>query len=694
MNRNFFDERPLTAALSARPPQAGALVLAMLMSPALVAAEQRLGEVLVKGEATRPKAAVSIESQALPTAVTVIDAEEIKRTNVKDFTDLLRRVPGINAYAFGQNDIGAPIKMRGFTGTGAHGGDVAVYVDGVPQNFPSAAQGGPGMSDLSWLTPEMIERIEVIKGPFSALYGDQNRAGAINIVTRSGGDSGIGATAGRYDFYRLNGVFARDFDNGGRFFSVAEGFHNGGYRDNSDIERGNLFAKWTQPIMGGRVGIRGNYYAADWNAPGYLRLTDLESGLVEPNDRDPYSPPLFGDAVRYAGVLTYTPEGEQGLTATLFAEHYEKTRGQPGGSVTRHNVQHDDRDVYGARALYNLVFGERAALTVGGETRLDQGDGSNQRYENGVPTGLYNNAYGLDLLTYGVFVQGQYRLIEPLKLIGGLRHDRFDYDIENRKRPAASASVDTDVTTPRVGVVYTPVAALSLFANYGQGFRSPAEREISPPGAGTLPLGSSGGSPQLDLDPPTVASSDVGFNARLGERWLVNGALYFTKNEDEIREDPVGSGVFVNSGDTTRDGAELDAHFFLNERWAFYVSYGYVKGRIENPTVAGQDLISGQPENIYKFGADYSAPRWGGTLYANLGYERIADSPYYIGTSATPEYARLYERWDLRLSQQIGPSRYTVYATVQPNEFASEQAGTSIDPRPSLDVGVAYAYTF
>lgn len=670
------------------------ILLAMLSCPSILAAESRLNEVLITDQGQQPKSSVSIKSEALPTAVTIIDAEEIKRTNAKDFTDLLRKVPGINAYSFGQNDIGAPVKVRGFTGTGAHGGDVATYVDGVPQNFPSAAQGGPGMSDLSWLTPDMIERIEVIKGPFSALYGDQNRAGAINIVTRSRGASSLGATAGRYDFYRLNGVFAKEMPGGGSLFSTAETFHNGGYRDNSDIERLNLFAKWSRPMAGGRLGVRGNYYEADWNAPGYLRIDDLRNGVVKPSDRDPYSPPLYGEAQRYATVITYTPDGEQGLTATAFTEHYEKTRALGGGTLTRHNVQHDDREVYGGRAFYNWQFNSRGAVTAGGEARLDQGDGSNQRYENGAPTGLYNNAYGLDLLTYGVFVQGQYQVLDQLKLIGGLRHDRFDYDIENRKRPAASASVETSVSTPRLGVVYAATPSFSVFANYGEGFRSPAEREISPPGGGTLPLGSAGGSPSLGLDPPTVQGRDLGFNARLGNRWVVNGAVYSTENQDEIREDVPGSGVYVNIGDTTRDGAELDAQFFLDERWTFYGSYGYVRARIENPAVAGQELVSGQPENIYKLGADYTAPWWNGTLYANFAYERIADSPYYVGAGTTPQYAELYERWDLRLSHEKNHSRYTVYATLQPNDFASEQAGTSVDPRPSLDFGVAYTYTF
>ncbi|MCW5625613.1 MAG: TonB-dependent receptor plug domain-containing protein, partial [Burkholderiales bacterium] len=254
----------------------------------LHAADMTTDPVLVRASGTNPKGSLSVGSEALPTTVTVIDEEEISRTNYRDFTDLLRKVPGMNAFAYGQGDIGSPLRLRGFSAN-SHGGDTAVYVDGVPQNLPSASQGGSGMSDLSWLTPEMIERIEVIKGPFSALYGDQARGGVINIVTRKDGPSSVSGTMGRYDFGRLNGVLSTQTTRGS-FFGVAELFHTGGFRDNSDIDRGNLFAKYTVPLEGGALGLRGNYYRADFNQPGYLSINDLNAGVVHPNQDNPYAP--------------------------------------------------------------------------------------------------------------------------------------------------------------------------------------------------------------------------------------------------------------------------------------------------------------------------------------------------------------------------------------------------------------------
>lgn len=665
------------------------------------AADTALPEMAVRASAEKPQSAVTLQNSGLPSRVTVIDREEIERTNVgRDYTDLLRRVPGINAYSFGQGDIGSPIKMRGFVGTGSHGGDVAIYVDGVPQNFPSAAQGGPGMSDLAWLTADMIERIEVIRGPFSALYGDQNRAGAVNIVTRNSALSNIGIAAGSFSTLRGNAVYSGEHGPI-RSLGVAELYNTDGYRDNSDITRGNLLAKGSLVSDGAIWALRGNYYRADFNSPGYLAVNDLDSGRVNTRSRNPDAPPLFGDAERFGLVLTRTPLGsESGLFATAYVEHYTKERALPvTGLRTALNVQNDRRWIAGARGVYNLALNDKAAIAFGGEFRSDQGDGVNQRWLNGNPTDNYTFNYDLKLLTYAAFVQGQYKVLKSLKLVGGVRHDQFDYSIGNRKFPASSVSdYNKGVTTPRAGLVWTPLPNLDLFANYGEGFRSPAERELSP-GRALGPLNQIAAVlNNPDLAPPKVKARDLGFNARLGSSWQLAAAKYWTKNQQEIREQPAGSGNFISVGDTRRDGWEVEGRFFATPDLDFYASFGRVKARVLNPLVPGQDLIPGLPEDIAKFGFAYSTSAGGGRLFVNGDAAYISGQPFYVGSSPEPGFTRIYTRYDLRLGYDIGKMRYLAYATFQPIKYGSEQAGApasaALDTRPYADLGVGVRYFF
>ncbi|MCW5626735.1 MAG: TonB-dependent receptor, partial [Burkholderiales bacterium] len=379
-------------------------------------------------------------------------------------------------------------------------------------------------------------------------------------------------------------------------------------------------------------------------------------------------------------------------------EHYEKRRTNGGFNLVppRANVQEDDRNTFGGRALFNVRFGDRVQLTTGAETRYDRGDAFNRRFENGAPTPLYVNAYSLGLLTYGVFAQGQIKLFEPLKLVGGLRHDRFDYDIDNLKRPAASTQYESSVTTPRLGVVYTVVPSFTLFANHGEGFRAVSAPELSAPGSALLPLGSAGGAATPGaLKAPKVKSRDLGFNASLGRAWKVNAAVYQSTNAQEIREDPVGSGNFVAIGDTDRDGFEMDVQFVPTDRWRFYGNFSHVKARVKNPQTAGQNLIPGMPDEVIGGGAEYTTPFRSGTIRANASAFYLNPAPYYIGASATPLYTPSYTRYDLRLAYQIGKSTVAVYAIFQPHRYASEYStGTSIDTRPRVDGGVTYIYTF
>lgn len=122
-----------------------------------------LPEITVTADAEADKGEVTLAPEALPAQVEVITEEEIevRPTNALNFLELFRRTPGVIPRSFGQGDIGEGVNIRGFDS--GHGVNVAVFVDGVPLNVPSHAH-SHGLANTSWLIPEIIERIEVIKG--------------------------------------------------------------------------------------------------------------------------------------------------------------------------------------------------------------------------------------------------------------------------------------------------------------------------------------------------------------------------------------------------------------------------------------------------------------------------------------------------------------------------------------------------
>ena len=645
-------------------------------------------------EGPRPSE-VSIQSTALPTAVTVLTHEELSRTNVaQDVGTLFRRVPGALAHNIDQGETGTAIKFRGFSSS-THGADTAVYIDGIPQNLPSAAI-NHGMNDMSWLTPDMIERIEVIKGPFSALYGDQNRAGAVNIITRSTAETSVAGTIGSFGNKHLSAVLSKPVGSV-QTLLVGDLFNISGYRTNDKDTRGTLFGKATMVRGGSQWAVRGTFYKADWRAPGFLNVASVIAGTAKPTDRDPTAPPLWGKGHRTSIVVTRTPaRGEAGLHVSAAVEDYSRTRAL-GANTTDFNVQMDDRWITQARVVENLVFGVRAGVAVGVELRGDRGDSINQRWPAGTPDINYTWNQDLTLLTYAAFAHGQVKPIESIKLIGGARIDTFDYDIHNRKLPAASVKYTKSVATPRGGIVWTPVKALDLFTNVGQGFRSPNQTEISPSGA-LGPLGAPGGTPYADLAVPKVKSYDFGATASMTNRWSVTAAAYHTFNEVEILQ--VAPGVFSSVGDTVRNGWEVESRVEASRQTTVYGSLAEItKAKLNNPPPNAASLFL-VPKHMVKGGVAQTVGMPSGQLLLNADAYYMSGIPFFTGPPLNQSgVSRAYARYDVRGTYELGRLQYTVYGTFQPNSYISEAisviaAGLFYDPRPKTDIGLSVRYRF
>jgi outer membrane receptor protein involved in Fe transport len=639
---------------------------------------------------------VTNAATGLPSAVSPITADEIATINVsRDISNVFRRVPGVVANNLDQGDTGNGFRMRGFATGGTHGADTAVYVDGVPQNLPSSEAGaGHGPAFLEWLTPDMINRIDVIKGPVSALFGDQNRAGAVSIRTVDDlVPSSVGLTLESYGGRRASLVWSKQL---GSVVStvIADTYRSDSYRQGAWQERDNLFWKISTVRDDARYSIRVNHYHSDFEAAGYLRYDRLAAGRVDRSASEENALLPFGGGRRTSLVVNRAPTGEAGLYATAYLEDFERVRGGAGGGNV-HNVGSDDRVIGGASVSNNLVFGDSAALLVGADVRRDKGEGIRQRYENRVPTQTYLTNLDMDLYTYGIFVQGQVKPMERLKLIGGLRVDRFDYDIENRKLPRASTGYRKTVTTPKIGAAWTVLPRLDVFTNVAQGFRSPAAQQISPAGA-QGPLGASGGNVNTGIAPSKVQSYDVGFTATPADGWSLSGVAFYTLNEDEIVM--TTPNVFRSVGDTTRKGFELESRLRLSKDVSAYVSYTrLLQAEISNPDPNSAYLLS-VPRHQFKVGADYRHMLGAGYLRYNADAYVTSGTPYFSGVPLQRRTVPTYTRYDLRATYGIRDMEWSVFAVFQPQlmseAFFATAAGLWVSTQPRRHFGMSARYFF
>jgi outer membrane receptor protein involved in Fe transport len=615
------------------------------------------------------KSGVSLGAQSLPSQVNIVTAQDIQRLNIQTYTDLFRKIPGMKAFTWGQGDLGSPIQMRGFGSN--NGSDVCIFVDGVPQAFPSLAAGVNSTSELYWIAPELIEKIEVIKGPFSALYGDWALAGAINIITKkSQASPSVNLLGGSFGNFRALGILSRETWAITPYLAY-EYYTIDGYRDNSQMRRVSPFNKFSLPILGGILSLRYNYYNSTTGAPGYIRIDQVKSGLI--SRRDAVNVTDGGDRSRHELVMNYSPMcGERGLYAALYLGYLDRKRWYtfPANPMPTYpsSGQLDHRLYWGGRVYYNLVFGEVANLTIGGETRQDSGP-SQQFNQNNRQWISDQFNYGVRLSNWAGFLQGQIKPADTLKFVGGVRTDYFVIDVENLVRPANSGIGYPSIISPKIGVVFTPLKDFNIFGNVGSGFRSPMVQEVSPYAAGKTK--------NFFFQPPVLTSADVGFNALLFGSLYLSLEYYHTINSNEIRT--INSQP-VNLGTTVRKGYEGEIKYYPSSDVNVFANYAWVDARVVDPTNPGQVLIPTISEHLIKGGVEFQKD-FGQSrrLLMDAYYQYNSGAPAYYKTNPSPVWGRDYDVYNFKLSYEgMGWSSW-ISAQYCPREFSADYTGTFSD---------------
>lgn len=661
----------------------GMLIFMALNTSAYAMTEEALPEIEVRAESlVEDKAKISIKSEALPSQVQIITKEDIDRIRTKDFYDIFRKTPGVQPAPYGQGEVGSPFVIRGHGLS--HGANVAILVDGVPQNC------WRGMTDISWLTPELIERIEIIKGPFSALYGNFALGGVVNIITKKKEPSpSISISGGSFGAYRGLGLISNETWQPTPLVSF-ESYSIDGYRDNSDYEKMFFFPKITLPILGGNLSGRLSYYKSEWGAPGYLTVNDVRNGIV--NRKSAVNLTDNGERENYTFVMNYTPRfGEEGLYIDAYIEDSDYYRistfiGSPQSELV------EDKRMYGGKIYYNLMPSDRISATSGIEIRYDHGDFQRYPTTNGQRTGMPTQDWGIKQLNLSAFIQAQAKVIEQLKLVGGIRYDYFNVDIENKVITGNSGETDMGIFAPKIGFVLTPLKNLNIFANKGVGLRSPLTSEMSP--------NTTARPKNFDLKPAKVHSWDVGFNTNIFEKLYLAFNYYQTKMEKEIRI--VANNV--NTADSKRNGYEVEAKFYATPELAIFGNYSWLDAKWDDPVEAGQRAgqykIPDLAGHLISCGIEYTKQTGkDNKLLFDLYYSYTASAPYFAGTETTPRKGPVYDIYTAKVTYKLKNWSTFISTVYQPREYSSDGIWSSgglvfINPKPKWDVNAGIKYQF
>jgi len=652
----------LPAATATRSDRRRVVLLGTVLSLACASSAQgadpaTLDAVVVKGQALAPVEASSYSA-------TSFDAAAIREAGVSRPQQLFERVPGMSARTLGLPGVADNLSLRGFGG-GGHGGDIGFVLDGIPLN--EAMSHADGYGDLDVVIPLELQRLEVIRGPVSALYGNYHRAGSVILQTRRGGSyRELDVAAGSFGGVDLQAALGADGGNDHAFNLAAQLARSDGFRPQSKHERATLAGGWSGKLTPRlEAAVSGRLHSAEADNPGYLPLDLYRS---DPYGKDPRA--QNDGAEKHFGTLRgdlawRLSEGLKLLTfAYTTAQDFSRwfSRG-PAEGDWRQREESYDRRVLGAGASLNgngRVGGVALAWTAGLESYRERTDylyyeDIHNRQRN--PIADQDRRYGLNNLAAFAEMELEFALLFAPTL--GVRMDRFSGDCDVRATELSGEPCErmesVSHVSPKLGLRSSPLDWLTLRANWAEGFAlAEGSAKYAPDAAG--------------LDPAVFRQRELGANLELAYLSL-DAALFRIDSSAEISRNPAGE--YENFGETRREGVELAAQWFVHDDFDFRVNWAGTRSQIRrhhDPALVGK-RVAGVPRHVTTVSASWRPlPAWQGTL----AWRRVGDyaidsaNSRVTGGYALLDFALAYSRPGdnpLRLYLAVDNLTDRVYAT-------------------------------
>ena len=547
-----------------RAPFAAALLLATsLTGPALAQSSTQTAQSGTISTEARP---VIVESTRIPTeldktgaAVTVITAEDIARAQDRQITDTLRRVPGLNVTQNGAFGAQSSVFLRG-----AASEQTLVRIDGVEVNDPSTPGGG---FDFGGLDASNIEKIEVLRGPQSTLYGSDAIGGVIDITTKSGRE----------------GFAANAFLEGGSFGTVRG---SGTVRGGTERARGSLTVSGTETNgISAAEADNGND-----EKDGFTDVSVATKGSVD-----------LGENVTVSGALNLADQTQEidgfSFATGLPADNQEESAstringrlsathtaldGRLENRVSLKTARIDRRTLNGSGATTFDGRGERNTIAYQGT--LDATDwlvvtAGAERQESTFTTtspqrGTRSSGARSVTSGYGLV---QVSPIERVTLTGGLRHD-------------ASESFANQTTARVSGAVDVPETGTTLRGVWGEGFKAPTvfQRGYVCSFCAGPPV------PNSDLAPETSTSWEVGVDQKLLDGRVDASVTYFNQDIDDLIDFNTGGRGYENIAETEQQGVETSLTARVTGWATISGSYTY----LDAVNVADDDQLDRRPRH-------------------------------------------------------------------------------------------------
>ncbi|NUO79468.1 TonB-dependent receptor [candidate division KSB1 bacterium] len=442
-----------------------------------------LGDILV--QADRPVSAASSRA---------VRDFDLKIRPMRSAQDILQLAPGLIIAQHAGGGKAEQIYLRGFDAD--HGTDVNISVDGIPVNMVSHGH-GQGYADAHFIIPDVIEGLDVYKGPYFAEFGNLATAGAIAFRSRDHIDNNlVRVEGGEFGTYRMTTLFQIPTQSEHNNAYLAAQFYktDGPVTSPQDFRRLNLFGKFhTHLSENTKLAFDISSFSTAWNASGQIPERAIAQGLIN----------RFGSLDDLEGGTT----GRQNLNMIYSSHGADNSDFQIQTYTTQYNFklfsnftfflddpvngdmieQTDSRRILGLNGRYrfyhNLGLGV-ASATLGAGYRADDIEVSLWKSPDRV---RLSPLVDTEIFERNLFMWAQEDLTfsSLVRLQLGVRADYFTFNVEDRLEGVAGASLphasgysQETIVSPKANLIVTPARTLDVFVNFGTGFHSNDARDV------------------------------------------------------------------------------------------------------------------------------------------------------------------------------------------------------------------------
>nr|WP_289095056.1 ligand-gated channel protein [uncultured Halomonas sp.] len=505
-----------------------------------------------------------------PASISVISREELERGHYQNVTDALRDVPGVVVTGGGAGDNGNDISIRGMPSQ-----YTLILVDGRPQNSRESRPNGSAGFEQDWLPPlQAIERIEVVRGPMSTLYGSDAIGGVINVITRKVADTWHGniqldtvlqedsasGDSRQANFY-LSGPLVADRLGLQLYGRTSE-------RDEDDIENG--YEEKSLQSLTARLSL-----AASDNHD-----FTAEAGITEQDRRSLVGRSAPAEGCR-GGCTDSIGEYTNSHVALTHSGRFDW--GTSETFVQRERSENQSRDI----EITNTTAKTSVVIPLGMHMLTVGASWEEESLEDGT-TNQISDRTAVENSQWALFMEDEWMLTDAWALTGGLRLDDDDNYGSH--------------LSPRLYSVWNMTPEWTLKGGVSTGYRSPNLREITPDWGQVSRGGNVYGNP--DLEPETSLNKEIAL--LYGNDAGLNGSLTLFHNdfEDKITRIacPIdicnaGPNQFgsdptyrVNIDDAVTQGVEASLGAPLTDTLALTASYTFTDSEQKSGEYAGEPL--------------------------------------------------------------------------------------------------------